>query len=113
MATSVRMISTMITSGGPLPELPLPSVANGNDAGVDGVSELGVVSATAGGVSDGVGVELGVGLGVGGGVGGGVGVLDGAITGPSESCTGLGVGLAAAVTVTEPTPHLCGGTSEQ
>jgi hypothetical protein len=109
MATSVRMISTMITSGGPLPELPLPSVANGNDAGVDGVSELGVVSATAGGVSDGVGVELGAGLGVGGGVG----VLDGAVTGPSESCTGLGVGLAAAVTVTEPTPHLCGGTSEQ
>lgn len=103
MATSVRMIRTMITSGGPLPALPLPSVARGNDAG-DGVSEPGVVSATAAGVSDGVGVGLGVGLGVGDGVD----VLDGAVTGASESCTGVGVGLAGAVTVTEPTPHVCG-----
>lgn len=108
MATSVRMISTMITSGGPLPELPLPSVAKGNDAGGDGVSELGVVTATAGAVSDGVGVGLGVGLGVGAGLG----VLDGAVTGPNESCTGLGVGLTAAVTVTEPTPHVCGLRSQ-
>jgi hypothetical protein len=108
MATMVRMISTMITSGGPLPEVPLPSVANGNDGGVAGMSALGVVTATAGGVSEGVGVGLGVGLGVGAGVG----ALDGAVTGPSESCTGLGVALAAAVIVTRPTPHV-EGRSEQ
>jgi hypothetical protein len=92
----------MITSGGPLPALPVPSLARGNDAAADGVSALGVVTATAAGVSDAVG------LGVGLGVGAGVGVLDGAVTGPSESCTGVGVGLAAAVTVTEPRPHVCG-----
>ncbi len=98
------MISTTITNGGPLPGLPLPSVASGNDAGVDVVSGLGVVTATAAGVSDGVGVGLGVGLGVGAGVG----ALDCGVTGPSESCTGVGVGLAAAVTFTTPMPHVCG-----